>query len=159
MFDELLPVGLTGAARRLGVEPLEVVRLMVVSDSVTSGYIVTDDHLRKLAAVGGIEAGWWDGVPEPADARGRIRAVLGLLLRRAPNGRAVRIDNLWRGLPLEDQQLVEDALNVLADEELAEISNEQAGVMISVPPEQTAAVQALADGTSRSAGLDELVQG
>lgn len=162
MYEELLPVGLTGAAIRLGVEPLEVIRLMVVADCVTPGFTVTEDHLLKLARTGGIETGWWDDVEVPEDdlpLRARVRAALQLLLDKAPPGTAIRMDNLWRGLPLEDQELVEDALNVLADEEHVVLENHESGVRILIPPGQEAAIRGLVDLTVVSAGLDELVQG
>lgn len=162
MYEELLPIGLVGAARRLGVEPLEVVRLMVVTDSVTPGYVVTDDHLRKLAEVGRIESGWWDGVELPADAnpaRARVRAALHLLIERAPAGAPVRMDNLWRGLPVDDQALIEDALNALADDERVEIECADSGVLVCVPPSQVEALKAIATGKAKSDILDALVQG
>lgn len=162
MFEELLPIGLTGAANRLGVEPLEVIRLMVVADCVTPGFTVSEDHLLKLARTGGIEAGWWDDMELPEDdqpLRQRVRAALQLLLAKASAGAPIRMDNLWRGLPLEDQELVEDALNVLADEDLVVLENHESGVRILIAPGQEAAIRGLVDLTVVSEGLDELVQG
>ena len=160
MLDELLPTGLTAAARKLGVEPLEVVRLMVVSDTISPGFTMTDDHLRKLAEVGDIASGWWRGVELPDDeipVRQRVRAMLGILLARSADG-PVRMDNLWRGLPVDDQELVEEALRVLAEEGLVEIRNTVSGIRVGVLPARVAEVQALVEGTAQSAGLNELYQ-
>ena len=46
MLEDLLPKGLTEAARRLGVEPPEVVRLMVVTDISNAGKAVKLSNVR-----------------------------------------------------------------------------------------------------------------
>lgn len=160
MLDELLPTGLTSAARKLGIEPLEVVRLMVISDTISPGFAMTDDHLRKLTEVGDIAAGWWRGVDLPDDeipVRQRVRAMLGILLARGTEG-PVRMDNLWRGLPTDDQELVEEALRILAEEELVEIRNTVSGIRVGVLSSREADVHALVARTAQSAGLNELYQ-
>lgn len=161
MFEELLPTGLTSAARRLGVEPLEVVRLMVVSDTVTPGFIVTPEHLHKLQRLGGIEGGWWQGIELPEDAspaRARVRAALGLLLKQGADG-PIRMDNLWRGLSLDDQGLIEEALNLLADEEIVLVENAEMGVVVSVPPASRDRVQRISDGAEQVESLEPLFAG
>ncbi|MCB9677518.1 MAG: hypothetical protein H6737_20585 [Alphaproteobacteria bacterium] len=161
MLDDLLPKGLTDAARRLGVEPLEVVRLMVVTDTVSDGFAATDDHVAKLAAFGAIETGWWEGAELPKDkneSRQRVRAAIGLVLGRCAGGVRVRMDNLWRGLPLDAQELVEEAMNVLSDEGLVRIENAASGVLITVPADSEAQLRELASGKADSDGLNELYQ-
>ncbi|MEZ4318231.1 MAG: hypothetical protein R3F61_12045 [Myxococcota bacterium] len=162
MLDELLPTGLCDAARSLGVEPLEVVRLMVATDTVSDRFSASPDHLEKLAEFGGIEGGWWEGAELPEDdnpIRQRVRAAIGLLLGRSAGEDYLRMDNLWRGLPLEDQETVEEAMNILSDEGLVEIDNAEKGVLIAVPSESQAALRALATGEGESDGLNELYQG
>ncbi len=161
MLEKLLPSGLTGAARDLGVEPLEVVRLMVMTDTVSDGFNCNEAHLQKLASYGQIETGWWDGAELPKDdnpTRQRIRAAIGLLLGRCTDGQTIRLDNLWRGLPIEHQQIVEEAMNILADEERVQIGNHTSGVRIGVPPDQAEALAAIANGEAESEGLAELYQ-
>lgn len=161
MYEELLPTGLTGAARKLGVEPLEVVRLMVLSDTVTPSFQVTEAHLEKLRTLGRIHHGWWNGVELPKDelpARAKVRAALGILLKHAPEG-PVRMDNLWRGLPVDDQALIEEALNLLADEEVLVVANDEVGVTVSVPADHVATVKAIVDGSSQPDVLNALVNG
>lgn len=158
MYEDLLPTGLTAAARHLGVEPLEIVRLMVLSDTVTPGFQVSKEHLAKLGALGGIERGWWDGVALPEDsspARSRVRAALQMLLARSGNG-PVRMDNLWRGLPIGDQALIEEALNLLADEEIVTVENADMGVVVSVPSANVEQLRALGDGTGTLDALEPL---
>lgn len=162
MFDELLPASLSTGARELGVEPLELVRLLVESDTVTTHLTVTPDHLARLAQLGGIESGWWDGVELPPDtvpARARVRGALGLLLQRGDGGKAVRMDNLWRGLAGEDQELLDEAMNILADEEVIRIVNAPAGVQVLLDAPNASKISALIAGTSSTPGLDELYQG
>jgi hypothetical protein len=161
MLENLIPSGLTGAARNLGVEPLEVVRLMVMTDTVSDGFNCNADHLQKLAAYGQIETGWWDGAELPEDdnaTRQRVRAAIGLLLGRCSGGQTIRLDNLWRGLPVEEQELVEEAMNILADEERVQIGNHTSGVRIGVPPDQEDGLKAIANGKAESEGLAELYQ-
>lgn len=161
MFDELLPTGLTGAARKLGVEPLEVVRLMVLSDTVTPSFGVTDDHLAKLKALGRIEHDWWQGRALPKDdnaARARVRGALALLLEKSGKG-PIRMDNLWRGLEIEQQALIEEALNLLADEEVLVVANDEVGVTVSVGADHQATVQAIAEGKSQPDVLNPLYNG
>ena len=161
MIESLLPTTLTGAARRLGVEPLEVVRLMVVSDSVSPGFKVSEEELGRLAALGRMEWGWWDGFALPDDPqplRQRVRGALQLLISRGATG-PIRMDNLWRGLPPDDQRLIEDALNVLADEELLVIQNAVPGVQVHISSGKTDVIQGIADGTVESPGLTDLYAG
>jgi len=162
MLEELLPTGLTETARRLGVEPFEVVRLMVATDTVSERFSATDDHLQKLMSFGEIESGWWEGAELPDDAnplRKRVRAAIGLLLGRAAGGTAIRMDNLWRGLGLADQVVVEEALNILADEELVVIENTDSGVKISYTAAAEEVLRELASGKSDVEALTEVYQG
>lgn len=118
MLDELPSVGLTDAARRLGVEPFEVVRLLVVSKGMPDGpLMLTENGLERLRDVAGIEWWWEDGTPVPEDDNPRravARAAVGQLLRRRIVGdRSTRIDNLWRGRSLEDRELLQRVATIL----------------------------------------------
>lgn len=160
MYDELLPMSLSAGATRLGVEPLEVIRLMVQSDTITPGLTLTAGHLSQLATLGGIESGWWDDLEVPTDSnpqRAIVRAALGLLADRAAE--PVRMDNLWRGRPLDEQELIEESLNLLDEAGTVRIVNAPAGVQLIVDPSAVATVRAIADGSQSVDGLDELFQG
>lgn len=160
MLDELLPMGLSEGARRAGVEPLELVRLMVESDTVTPRLRVTAGQIETLVRVGGIEHGWWDGVALPSDSipeRAVVRAAIGMLASRAGAG-PVRMDNLWRGRPLGEQSQIEDALNLLDEAGTVRIVNAPAGVQVQVDPAQIARLEAIASG-SEDGGLGVLFQG
>jgi hypothetical protein len=159
MFDELLPASLSTGAKRLGVEPLEIVRLMVQSDTVTPDLTVTSSHLAQLAEVGGIESGWWEGVDLPADThpqRAVVRAAIGLLAERASG--PVRMDNLWRGRPLRDQELIEETLNLLDEAGTIQIVNAPQGVQVLVDAAQVDTLKGISAGTTTFAALDELFQ-
>lgn len=160
MYDELLPMSLSTGATRLGVEPLEVIRLMVQSDTITPSLTLTRGHLGQLATLGGIESGWWDNITLPTDSnaqRAIVRAALGLLADRAEN--PVRMDNLWRGRPLDQQELIEEALNLLDEAGTLRIVNAPAGVQLVVDPGAIATVRAIAEGSQSVEGLDELLKG
>ncbi|MCB9668518.1 MAG: hypothetical protein H6736_02985 [Alphaproteobacteria bacterium] len=159
MLDELLPMTLSQGAARVGVEPLEIVRLMVGSDLVSPDLTVSPAQLDKLAEAGGIESGWWEGVAIPADTvagRGVVRAALGILAARAASG-PVRMDNLWRGRPLDDQDLIEQAVETLDEAGTLQIVNAPAGVQVMVEADGIQQLQAIAAGTE-SGGLDEIFQ-
>src|SRR5687767_14283894 len=120
MLEELMPVGLADAARKLGTEPFEVVRLLVAANAVPQGPLqLGPDAVDRLREIGRIEAGWWEGVTLPKDAnprRARVRAAIQLLIDKERFGDATtRMDNVWRGLRVDEQQLLQGALMALAE--------------------------------------------
>lgn len=117
MIQELRPIGLYDAARTLGIDPFEVVRLLVVADAVPSGQLrLTDDHVDKIRETGGIEFWWTEPLPESDNPRrALVQAMIARLIDQGYVGdRGTRIDNLWRGLPVEEIALLQQAVNVLA---------------------------------------------
>lgn len=161
MLHDLLPYGVVGAARALGVEPMDVIRLAVMTGNMPETLSFTPALVEALREAGSIESGWWAGATLPTDpnpARARIRGAVALLLERAANG-PVRMDNLWRDLSFEEQELLQDAFDVLADDELVEIVADARGVWIAVANGQRDDLARIADGTQESAGLTQLLQG
>ncbi len=165
MLEELQPLSLTAAARRLGIDPFEVVRLLVASDQVPAGALAVDpqaiDALREL---GRIDSSWWDGVDLPSDehpGRARVRAAARLLLDRKHVGddAATRMDNVWRGLPLEDQDLLQRAISALAIAGLVRILATRVGLMVCVADGQESKVKALADAEQVPSELTDVLDG
>lgn len=165
MLSEFHPLGVTDAARRLGLDPFEVVRLLVASGKASDdgAPVYSAELVEELRVFGRIDPPWWGGVDLPDDAnplRQRVRAALQLLLEKGVVGDATtRMDNVWRGLPFEDQGLLQQAVMVLAEEGALRVVGSPVGLLVSIDPAAKATVEGLAAGTKESAGLSALYQG
>ena len=164
MLDELMPLGLADAARKLGTEPFEVVRLLVAANAVPHGPLQVDgEAIERLREAGRIEPSWWDGISLPKDAnarRARIRAAVQLLIDKDRVGEATtRMDNVWRGLRAEDQQLLQGALMALAEEGVLRLGATPIGLVVSIEPKATDTATRLVAGKHDSPGLKALLEG
>lgn len=162
MLDELRPLGLGAAARSLGVDLFEVVRLLVASDSPLDTLRLTPEQVEQLRAFGGIEPPWWPDVELPEDEhplRQRVRAAVQQLIDRGHVGaRSTRMDNVWRGLPVDDQAFLQTALTVLGEEGVLAISATPTGVQLAVAEDRLDLARAIADGRQDTPGLAALYQ-
>ena len=160
MLDELRPLGLTDAAKRLGIDPFEVVRLLVVADAMPEQLHLTDDHVEKVRSVGGIEF-WWDEVDPPSDAdprRGLVRMALATLQQRGIVGdTTTRLDNLWRGLPAETVALLQQAIGVLVQEGLLGTYPSPRGWQISIQSTRAEDVDKIVEGQGMPPALDAML--
>jgi len=164
MLTEFQPLGLTDVARRLGVDPFEVSRLVVAAGKgLDAPMQFSGEFVAELRELGRIDDPWWDGVDLPEDPnplRQRVRAALHLLVDKGLVGDVTtRMDNIWRGLPFDDQALLQQAVMVLAEEGALRVVGSKVGLMVSIDPASADTVKALAAGTSESAGLQSLYQG
>jgi hypothetical protein len=164
MLSEFQPLGVTDAARRLGLDPFEVVRLLVAADKGLDGPMqFTPELVEELRTLGRIDPPWWADVELPEDAnplRQRVRAALQLLLDKGVVGdQTTRMDNLWRGLPFEDQGLLQQAVMVLAEEGSLRVVGSPIGLLVAVEASAKDTVAGIAAGTNDSAGLTALYQG
>lgn len=159
MLSDLLPKNLTGAARTLGVDPFEVVRLLVASDKSRGPYTFGPADVEALQLYGDIE-NWWPGIPVPDDTvapRARIRAVVAEMLRRRLVGdRQTRLDNLWRGLPDEERQLLEDGVDALCDLGMLGTHASASGIRISMQEDAVPHLKPLASGERTPPELERL---
>jgi hypothetical protein len=150
MVSEMLPLRLGSAAARLGVEPFEVVRLLVASGDKGAVHSLAEPRLEALRRYAGIETWWTDPSQIPSDdiaARGVVRGALRQLLDRGFIGETrTRQDNLWRGLPTASRRAVEDALDVLVEFGLLAVRAEPTGQLVSVRPEGAERVDAISPG-------------
>jgi hypothetical protein len=164
VLNGMMPLGLTELSRRLGVDPFEAVRLLVATGYDLRGPLAFSASLvGQLRERGGVHESWWREVNLPTDAspaRARVRAALQLLLDKGFVGeRTTRMDNVWRGLPYEDQGLLQRALTALTREGLLVCVGTPTGLQVAVDASKRAAVDALAKGTGASAGLNALFEG
>lgn len=162
MLDELEPVGLVEAARRLGSDPFEVVRLLVAAAAVPDGALSIDPEIvDKLRGIGRIEPTWWGEVTLPKDAspgRARVRAAVQLLLDKGRVGEdRTRMDNVWRGLDARDRRLLERAFTVFSEEGMVRISPSSIGPLVSIEPVAIEAAKKFAAGKLESPGLRALL--
>jgi len=164
MLSEFQPLGVTDAARRLGLDPFEVVRLLVAAKKGLDGPMLFSAELvEELRELGRIDPPWWDGVELPEDAnplRQRVRAALQLMLDKGIVGdTTTRMDNIWRGLPFEDQGLLQQAVMVLAEEQALRVVGSPIGLLVAIETSAKKTVSGIAGGTTESAGLTALYQG
>ncbi|MBX2801711.1 MAG: hypothetical protein KTR31_28795 [Myxococcales bacterium] len=164
MLEELKPLTLTGTARRLGVDPFEVVRLLVAARAVPQGpFALSPDLVQRLRELGKIDLPWWDTVQLPADPhpkRQRVRAaLLQLLLRKHIDESATRVDNVLRGLPPEEQELLQHSLTALAEAGMLHIRPSNIGSVVSVVGNRVEQVRAIADGGDIPAELATVFEG
>lgn len=159
MIDEFRPLGLSDAARRVGVDPFELVRLAVVFDEPLARLRLGADAIARLRAQAGIEELWADrALPEDSNpVRAAVRGAAQLLLDRGWVGQsATRLDNLGRGLPPIQQDAIEEAATILAEEGVLLLVASPRGVQVSVAPGAEATLRAIAAGTSAPESLAAL---
>jgi hypothetical protein len=163
MLEEFRTVGLTDAARRLGCDPFDVVHLLVAAGRSGADFTFDAASLEHLQRVGGIQASWWAAVSLPADAstaRARVRAAVQLLQMRGHTGESrTRLDNVWRGLSGEDQVLLRNGLQALADDGLLETTATSVGVMVSIPTKALDQVQQFVAGRVTPPALQAALEG
>ncbi|MBT3221322.1 MAG: hypothetical protein HN348_19745 [Proteobacteria bacterium] len=157
MIPELKPRGIVAAAKQLGVEPFEVVRLLVASGRMPDTLVVSQEDLDAIRRVGEIESWWAGGLDRPDDAnplRATFRAALGQLLERECIGdKSTRMDNLWRGLSLEEQEKLQEGVHALIEEEVLATSNSEVGICVSVVEPAASTVRDIVEGSSDTPGL------
>ena len=162
MLDDLRPLGLSEAARHLGVDPFEVVRLTVAFGPHGGPLSLKLDQIDTLRVRAGIED-WWTDATLPDDAnrlRAAIRGALHQLLSRRLVGElTTRLDNLWRGLAVDQQVAVEQAVMVLLDEEKLLTAASPKGVQVSIAPGAEAELDRIATGAGEHGGLSAVWQG
>lgn len=144
MLSELRPAGLVDAAKSLGVDPFELVRLAVASGSPPERLVFSADTIAALRAFGGLEDWWKDaGLPkDPSVRRARMRFLGRKLLEGGFVGdKATRLDNLWRGLGADDRAAIEQAVSGMLQEGVVRTVATVKGPMISVTPQGVAALQ------------------
>jgi hypothetical protein len=117
MLDSLKSLTLGEAARQVGVDPFELVRILVQRGE-SNHLRVARSAIADLREHAGIEY-WWSGqyevVSDPLAVRGRVLTALQMMLDRGHVGSAglTRLDNLWRGLPFADQQAIDSVVQLL----------------------------------------------
>lgn len=134
MLDALRPMGLSAAARALGVDPFEVVRLMVASGADMEHLQLSAAGIDAVRDMAGIES-WWTEARLPDDPDPRRAAVRGafaqLVTRGYVGSSTTRMDNLWRGLGLAQQVAIEQAVYVLVEDGAVATAASPKGVQIA----------------------------
>lgn len=151
MLDDFRPMGLDALAARIGVDPLEAVRMLVVAGACTDDQIFRPDHVEKLIQAGQIET-WWSS-PAPADPKARVRGALQMLVDRGLVGdKIARLDNLWRGLGA-DAEVIREAVDVLVADGLLQLTHTSAGAMVSIAARSKSEIERIAQGNHEPAAL------
>lgn len=141
-------MGLYEAARTLGIDPFEAVRLLVLGDAFPEGtLLLTVDHVEKIRETGGIEHWWVDGAPSGQEL---VQAMIGKMIEGGLVGEVgTRIDNLWRGLDEEQQALLQQAVNILAQNAQILSFMTPRGVQVSLAPDAASFLGQVASGEAQ----------
>jgi hypothetical protein len=150
------------AARSLEVDPLEMVRLLVIAGDVPEVLELSDSQIETARTAGALES-WWDDYALPEDDDERRAAVRGavrqLLDRGCVGDGSTRMDNIWRGLQGAQRDAVEAAANAMVDGELATSSADRSGLRFSVNPDAVASLEQLAAGSAVPDVIAEVLGG
>jgi hypothetical protein len=160
MTSELRPAPLAEAARQLDIDPFELVRLMVAAGQRPQLLELTGIDLVRIAEFAGIER-WWDeegDAPEDANPkRARVRTAIGALLsRRFVGTRRTRRDNLWRGRPRHDREVIEEAVEALVEQGLLETEPHVRGIRISAAEDAVSKLERFVEGAEPIDALQQL---
>ncbi len=162
MLDELRPMTVGDAARSLGIDVFEVVRLLVASRTADENLSVNAEVVSELRTFGGIQDSWWEGAAEPSDAnpeRGRLRAALQLLRDRGHLGtNTTRMDNVWRGLSAADQDFLQTALSILGEEGHLALVASPVGIQVSIHDDSKNIIDAIIDKGTMTSGLNAIFE-
>jgi hypothetical protein len=153
------PIGLYEAGRLLGLDPFEIVRLLVLAGAFPAREIALGpEHLAVVRSTGGVEDWWTPPPPRTGDARRSIvLAVLGRLIEHGAVGdTGTRADNLWRGLPPEDQLLVQQAVQLLVQSGRIATWMTPRGVQVAVAHEAVEDLRRVAAGEADPGPLGAL---
>ncbi|TNE90255.1 MAG: hypothetical protein EP330_08805 [Deltaproteobacteria bacterium] len=142
MLDKLKPLTLGEAARQIGIDPFEVVRLLVQRGEAKH-LRIPRSKISELREFAGVEVWWTPDVAVVEDdnhLRGRARTALGMLLDREHIGKdaVTRVDNLWRGLPLREQGVLDRVVEALAAEGMLYLTRTERGLQVAVKNKNTA---------------------
>jgi hypothetical protein len=154
VLAELLPPGLSDASKLLGLEPLEVVRILVAAEAVPERLVLSSELIEKVRTFGRVETWWPPGSRPVADTHPRrawVRtAISGLLERGLVGDKTTRMDNLWRGLAVEDQEIVQQAVEMLVEEGVLTSEGTEAGLVVSITAGSEEAIKAVVSGKADS---------
>ena len=161
VLSELQPIGINELSRRLGVDPFEAMRLLLATGFDLKKPLTFPPALvHELRQRGGVDESWWTGVKLAPGGRARVAEALQMLLDRGLVGaRTTRMDNVWRGLPFDEQALLQRALTTLTGEGLLVCVGAPTGLQIAVEASKKAQVEGIAKGSASTAGLDALFGG
>jgi hypothetical protein len=154
VISDLRPVGLVDSAKRLKIDPFELVRIEVGLGSPLERLGWSTERLDVIARDGGIEPRWLDPAKLPSTPAGRVREAFGELGRRGFVGaKSTRLENLARGLSLAEGDMIRRAAPLMAEEGLLLLASGPLGALVAVRPGSEAKVAAVAAGTVESRGL------
>lgn len=110
-------LGVAEAARRLGLHPFEVVRILVSTGALPADLRLSEEAITTVRDAGKLET-WWDAPAAPQggekDERAQIRALLRKMIERdCFEPAATRADNLFRGLDNKRQPRLRHGVNAL----------------------------------------------
>jgi hypothetical protein len=135
-------------AKWLELHPFEIVRILVADGSLPSDLRLDAANVERVRLAGGLET-WWEGPPaglqDPNPAQGLMRALLSRVIEKGyVEPKAVRADNLFRGLDAEHQRGLRRAVNALIREGVLVSSMSATGLTLAVASARLADVRQFA---------------
>lgn len=149
MLDEFRPLKLSDAARYLGLDPFEVVRLSVVFREASPDLRFPKASLERLREQAGLVDVWADRALPVDDnpSRAAVRGALAYLRDSGLIGSAsTRLDNLARGLGAAEQEVIQEGAAILHEAGVLLLTPAPRGLQVSVAPGAEQLVSSIADG-------------
>lgn len=146
MADRQTVASLADTARALAVDPLDVVRLCVATETEPGfGFALPSTTVQTLVEAGGLDDPW----PPLAGSHtiDRLRAGLAAL-GELRSGHAVRLDRLTQGLDRDARASLVHALEAAQDEGWVTIANELRGRFVALADGSSEPLQAFLDGAA-----------
>lgn len=151
MIEEFRPSSLVDAAKEIGVNPFELVRLSVALDEPSEDLRFSAAAIAKLREKAGIRLFWAEReLPDLGNpVESAVRGACGLLLDEGLVGdTTTRLDNLTRGLSPLQAEAIDEAIALLAEAGSIVLMTAPAGLQVAVVAGKEDSVRGVADGSN-----------
>jgi hypothetical protein len=159
-LDLFEKIRISQMASSLDLHPFEVARLMGQVGGLPRTLAFDQNDIDRVCELAGVETWWGSSSPKIDDdipGRALVRTAAQMLIdRKIVGDKTTRADNLFRGLDPADQFVVRRAVNHLIREEVLRSIPTSQGLHLQVDEGSVSKLQAIADGSSIGAGLEEL---
>ena len=138
MSDSLAPVTVKGLAQQWGLQPHEILRLLIVHRVSIDALLFEPHQAEKLGSLAGLLDLRESPDIDPASIERRewtVNAIRYMLEHAMVTPKTLRLDNLWRLLPMESARIVQGIVDALAGENLVSVGRDYNGATLSIDPQ------------------------
>jgi len=149
VFEAFHPKTFSDGARSLEIDPFELIRLLVLSDSMPLDLVVGEEHLERARHFGGIGSLLGDEVSglDFSDRSALLKVVLQRMMESGQIGQqTLRLDNIWRGMEAEAIEFLQNAITALVEHGYLDSYSSVRSVQVSISADALDAVRAIVDG-------------